>query len=289
MSRPAMSSPIAAAICLALLAAPLSAQEATQQATQQATLDQRANPEIAGETWPDLRQLIYSQRPVHDGAHFMALEAPYRAHDAAVVPIEIAIAPPPGRKLTRFSVIIDENPAPVAAVVDVGPALGRDIHMSTRIRIESYSNVRIVAELDDGALYQTARYVKASGGCAAPALKDADAALAAAGQMRLRVFGAREGAALDHAEAQVMVRHPQYSGFQIDQVSLLPVPAYFVEELELTQGEELVFRVEGGISLSEDPSIRFSFTPNGAERFVVRAVDTNGEEFLGSFPAAAQG
>ena len=126
MSRPAMSSPIAAAICLALLAAPLSAQEATQQATQQATLDQRANPEIAGETWPDLRQLIYSQRPVHDGAHFMALEAPYRAHDAAVVPIEIAIAPPPGRKLTRFSVIIDENPAPVAAVVDVGPALGRD-------------------------------------------------------------------------------------------------------------------------------------------------------------------
>lgn len=267
----------AASLCLGLLAGPLAAQEASP--------DLRANPEIVGETWSDLQQLIYSQRPIYDGAHFMALAAPYRAHDAAVVPIEIAITPPPGRSVTRFSVIIDENPAPVAAVVDVGPSLGHDIRMSTRIRIESYSNVRIVAELDDGALYQTARYVKASGGCAAPALKDADAALAAAGQMRLRVFGP----ASDLAEAQVMVRHPQYSGFQIDQVSLLPVPAYFVEELELTQGDDLVFRIEGGISLSEDPSIRFSFTPNGAERFVVRAVDTNGEEFLSSFPVAAQG
>ena len=72
-------------------------------------------------------------------------------------------------------------------------------------------------------------------------------------------------------------------------MSLLPVPAYFVEELELSQGEELVFRVEGGISLSEDPAIRFGFAPNGAERFIVRAVDTNGEEYLGSFPVAAQG
>jgi sulfur-oxidizing protein SoxY len=248
----------AASVSIAALASPLLAQE-------------RDNPEIIGETWPDLQQLIYSGRPVHDGAHFIALAAPYRAHDAAVVPIEIEI--------------IDENPAPVAAVIDAGPSLGRDIHLSTRIRIESYSNVRVVAELDDGALYQVARYVKASGGCAAPALKDADAALAAAGQMRLRVFGDATG----RAEAQVMVRHPQYSGFQIDQVTLLPVPAYFVESLEVTQGDDLVFRVEGGISLSEDPSIRFGFTPNGAERFVVRAVDTHGEEFLGSFPVGAQG
>ena len=262
----------AASVSIAALASPLLAQE-------------RDNPEIIGETWPDLQQLIYSGRPVHDGAHFIALAAPYRAHDAAVVPIEIEITAPPGRKVTRFSVIIDENPAPVAAVIDAGPSLGRDIHLSTRIRIESYSNVRVVAELDDGALYQVARYVKASGGCAAPALKDADAALAAAGQMRLRVFGDATG----RAEAQVMVRHPQYSGFQIDQVTLLPVPAYFVESLEVTQGDDLVFRVEGGISLSEDPSIRFGFTPNGAERFVVRAVDTHGEEFLGSFPVGAQG
>lgn len=280
----------AASLCLAALAAPLSAQEAAAPlSAQEASEALRANPEVVGETWPDLRQLIYSQRPVHDGAHFMALEAPYRAHDAAVVPIEVAITPPPGRSVLRFSVIIDENPAPVAAVVDVGPSLGRDIRMSTRIRIESYSNVRIVAELDDGALYQTARYVKASGGCAAPALKDADAALALAGQMRLRVFGADAGAIANHAEAQVMVRHPQYSGFQIDQVSLLPVPAFFVEALEVTQGDELAFRVEGGISLSEDPSIRFGFVPNGAERFIVRAVDTNGDEYLSSFPVAAQG
>jgi sulfur-oxidizing protein SoxY len=42
--------------------------------------------------------------------------------------------------------------------------------------------------------------------------------------------------------------------------------------------------VDGGISLSEDPNIRFDFTPNGADRFTVEAVDTDAHHFRGEFP-----
>jgi len=258
-----------AALSLALLAAPALAEPAA---------DARSSA-----AWNDLRGMLYGDRSVDEAPAMIEIAAPVRAHDAAVVPIEIAIRPPAGREVARFALIIDENPAPVAAEFEVGDALGRDIALSTRVRIDAYSNVRVVAELDDGTLHQSARFVKASGGCAAPALKDAEAALAAAGQMKMRVFEAAAAA----REAQVMVRHPNYSGFQIDQVSLLHIPAYYVDGLEVRQGDRLVFRMEGGISLSEDPSIRFRFEGTGDEPFTVRATDNSGAVFEGVFPAHA--
>ena len=44
--------------------------------------------------------------------------------------------------------------------------------ISTRVRVNSYTNVHAVAELSDGKLYVVKTYVKASGGCSAPAVKD---------------------------------------------------------------------------------------------------------------------
>jgi sulfur-oxidizing protein SoxY len=247
------------------------------------SLAQEGTTERPSEAWGDLRHMIYGDRAIADAPDMIAIAAPVRAEDAAVVPVEIAITPPPGRAVERFSLIIDENPAPVAADFEVGDALGHDIALSTRIRVNAYSNVRVVAQLDDGTLHQNARFVKASGGCSAPALKDAEAAMAAAGQMKMRIFEA----AAQGREAQVMVRHPNNSGFQVDQVTLLPVPAYYVDHLEVTQGDRLVFRMEGGISLSEDPSIRFRFAGTSDEPFTVKAGDNSGAEFEGVFPAHA--
>ncbi len=59
--------------------------------------------------------------------------------------------------------------------------------IETRVRIEEYTYVRAVALTNDGKLYMAANYVKASGGCSAPAGKDAIAARANLGKMRLRV------------------------------------------------------------------------------------------------------
>src|SRR4029079_3245636 len=101
-------------------------------------------------------------------------------------------------------------------------------------------------ELSDSKLYVAKTFVKASGGCSAPAAKNADEAIASLGKMKFRVFGKTSGA---QAEAQIMIRHPNNSGLQRDQVSLLYIPANFVEELHVSQGAAVLVGIARGISI----------------------------------------
>jgi len=233
-----------------------------------------AGPEQPSEAWTELRAMIYGDREIAPAGDMIAIDAPYRAHDAAVVPVAVRIDPGALRRVTALTLIVDENPAPVAAEFELGPAMGPVVELSTRLRVNAYSNIRVVAELDDGTLYQAARFVKASGGCSAPALKDAEAALAQVGKMKLRAFEPPAGTSGGRREAQVMIRHPNNSGFQLDPVTQLYIPAFFIHEIVVSQGGERLFRMTGGISLSEDPTIRFTYLPDGAEHLAVRATDT---------------
>ncbi|MEM9370545.1 MAG: quinoprotein dehydrogenase-associated SoxYZ-like carrier [Pseudomonadota bacterium] len=252
------------------------------------------NAEKLNGTWDELQTMIYEDGTViNDGDDLITLDTPYRAHDAAIVPVEITIVPPEDLSVDNFTVFVEENPAPLAATFHVGDAMGETIHLSTRVRVDAYSNVRVVAQLSDESFWEVANFVKASGGCSAPSLKDAEAALANVGKMKVRLFDevlADAGGTStslpnsDRREAQVMVRHPNYSGFQMNQVTRLFIPAYFIDDLEVSQNGETIFRMEGGISISEDPAIRFEFRPNGPGDLKVRAHDTEGDEYMRSFP-----
>jgi sulfur-oxidizing protein SoxY len=72
---------------------------------------------------------------------------------------------------------------------------------------------------------------------------------------------------------------------QMDPQSRLYVPALFVRALKVWQGDALVLFMDGGISISENPSIRFSYRPNGAKSFRAEVVDTNDRVFRGEWPA----
>jgi sulfur-oxidizing protein SoxY len=84
-----------------------------------------------------------------------------------------------------------------------------------------------------------------------------------------------------------MIRHPNNSGLQRHQVSLLYIPANYVDELHVWQGDALLFSMEAGISISEDPNFRFTYLSNGAATFKVEAKDTEGNAFRGEWPAEA--
>ncbi len=247
-----------------------------------------ARPASAAEPsdpWPELARDIFDGRQIADGVGLVAIEMPYRAEDAAIVPVTMRATLPVGdtRTVKTITLVIDQNPAPVAATLRLGAGVTM---ISTRVRIDSYTNVHAVGELSDGTLYTSATYVKASGGCSAPTAKNADQATASVGQMRFRQFARpTDGPAGGAREAQVMIRHPNNSGLQRDQVTLLYVPAYFVRELRIWQGDQLLIAVEGGISISEDPNIRFNYLPNGASSFRAEAVDTEGHVFRGEWPA----
>jgi sulfur-oxidizing protein SoxY len=215
---------------------------------------------------------------MQDGAGVIAIEMPVRAEDAAIVPVTLRnrLAPDDSRRMRSITLVIDQNPAPMAARFELGPD-ANVTEISTRVRVNNYTDVHAVAELSDGQLYMVKTYVKASGGCAAPAAGNVDAAKSRLGQMRYRQF-ARPGEA-GAREAQVMIGHPNNSGLQRDQVTLLYIPAFFVNELRLWQDDSLVLAMEGGISISEDPNIRFTYVPNGAKRFRAEVRDTKGQIF----------
>lgn len=243
-----------------------------------------AEPE---DPWPGLARDIFNGRDLADGAGLVAIEMPSRAEDAAIVPVTLRATLPPGdtRTLKSITLVIDQNPAPVAATFRTAPSVTM---ISTRVRIDSYTNVHAVAELSDGGLYASSVFVKASGGCSAPTAKNAEEANANLGQMRFRQFAKHvDGPVSAPREAQIMIRHPNNSGLQRDQVTLLYIPAFFVRDVRIWQGDEPVLEMDGGISISEDPNIRFNYLPNGATRFRVEAVDTDGHVFKGEWPVQA--
>ncbi len=252
----------------------------------QATEKKRDNPLKPSETWDEMRFDVVGDREILDGSALLEIDAPYRAHDAATVPITIRETADSDKDFVKLTFIVDENPAPVVAEIEFGPAYG-DLDFETRMRVDSYSNIRALAETADGEIYMIGRYVKASGGCSAPALKDADAALAGVGKMKLRFFDAKgeaPKASGTRREAQVMVRHPNYSGMQMNQVTQLFIPAHFMDGMDVMQGDQLIFRMTGGISISEDPSFRFKYIENGAGSITVKAKDTDGDTFEREFP-----
>lgn len=235
--------------------------------------------------WPELARDIFNGRQLADGFGLIAIDMPYRAEDAAIVPVTLRVTLPAddARTVRAITLVIDQNPAPVAAIFHIGAKVTM---ISTRVRIDSYTNVHAVAELSDGKLYVATTFVKASGGCSAPTTKNAEQAGANLGQMRFRQFAkSGDGPVSSLREAQIMIRHPNNSGLQRDKVTLLYIPAFFIKDLQILQGDQLVLAMEGGISISEDPNIRFSYLPNGASTFRVEASDTGGHVFKAEWPA----
>ena len=156
------------------------------------------------ETWNSIRADIFKDRPILDGSGLVILDAPRRAEDSAIVPIGMRVNLSGGdkRTLKAMTLVIDENPAPVAGTFTIGPGSGVT-SISTRVRVNSYSYMRLVAELSDGQLYGVKAFVKASGGCSAPASSNSDATRSTLGQMKFRSFRPESNAL---PEAQVIDR-----------------------------------------------------------------------------------
>jgi len=231
-----------------------------------------AQQSIDYDRWADVKPMYFGDREVADGSGLLALEAPERAHDAALVPIAVVskLAPDDPRRIAAVTLLVEGNPVPLAGRFAFPTQ--RIARLETRVRVESYTYVRAVAELDDGSLATVARFVKASGGCSAAAMKDPEKAMAQLGRMRLRTSGTRVTGG--PVTAQVQVRHPNHSGMQFDQISRTYIPAHYVETIEVDYAGAPLIRVKADVSMSEDPSLRFTYRPQHAGDFEVSVRDS---------------
>ena len=236
------------------------------------------NPLQNSAAWDDLRDSVLGlAADVPLDLAVLDLDAPVRAHEAAIVPIRLT-QPPGAPTVQAVTLVIDENPAPVAAEYTFGPAMA-PLDFEFRVRVDSYSDVRAIADTGNGNRVMAGRFVKASGGCSAPAGKDMAAVEATMGQMRWRT-DSQDGRQI----GTLMIRHPNFSGLQRDQLTLLNIPAHFIDRLEVRQGEDLLFTLHAGISISEDPVFRFAYDPNG-QPIHVHAEDTDGNTWDQTFEA----
>ena len=107
--------------------------------------------------------------------------------------------------------------------------------------------------------------------------------------MRLREFPHPDDSPSGEPEAELMIRHPNNSGMQMDQLTRLYVPAHFVKSVRISQDDKPLLSIESGISISENPDFRFDYRPRGAKVIWVEAVDSNDQSFTGHWPAQAAG
>lgn len=239
-----------------------------------------------GENWPAIRQGLFGDRAIRDDDEVrLTLSLPARAADASTVPLAIRVKPLPGdAALRKIYLVIDKNPSPVGAVFEFDNGT-RGVTLETRVRIEDYTWVRVIVETEDDALYGTRKYIKAAGGCSAPAGKSLAERMAGIGQMKWRVDAADEAGR--PATAQLLIKHPNNSGLAMDQVTRLYDPPYFVRNVTVWRGNAKVFSALVDFTLSENPAFRFTLPASGEGDLRATVIDTDERLFESSMPVSA--
>jgi sulfur-oxidizing protein SoxY len=232
--------------------------------------------------WKAIAEQIFGDRQIEPTQTRIKLDVPARAEDAALVPITLLM--PERDRLKSVYLVIDDNPSPFATRIVFGPA-AEPGSLQLRVRIDSYTNVHAVAEAADGRLFGTVAFVKASGGCSAPVGAADEEALNGMGEMRMKFAG---GAAPGQPmQATLMIRHPNFNGMQMNQVTRNYTPPRYIDKLSVSYGDSKVFDLDADISLSTNPVITFSFVPHGKGPLKVVASDTKNGHWEQSFDTPA--
>lgn len=230
--------------------------------------------------WAILKQQAFGDRPISAEDGVVVLDAPYTADDPALVPLTVRVPPEVKQNIKTLTLFIDKNPDPIVAKITFGPAAGQggERSFSTRVRIDNFSHVRAVLETEDGQLHMATKFVAASGGCGAMQAKDPDTENVDLGKMIVKTLPP----ALDADpiwSAQVMIKHPNSNGMQLDINTANVIPARFVKEVVVKRDGELVFSMQSTFSISTNPNFRFTFGRGSQNNLDVAITDTDGAVF----------
>jgi sulfur-oxidizing protein SoxY len=212
-------------------------------------------------TWNDvLKDQYFAGQKIVESDDVIEIDAPYRAEDPALVPIKIISKIPQtsSRYIKKVTLFVDKNPYPFVGEFELTPFSGR-ADLALRVRVNTYSFVRAVAQMNNGDLFMSKKFVKASGGCSAPIGADLDAAMQRLGKMKFRLDqGVKTG---EPTLAQLLISHPNITGMQMDQVTRFIKKSHFVDQLKVTFNDQPVLIANTDIAISADPNFRFYFMP----------------------------
>ena len=223
-----------------------------------------------------LKNQYFSGKTIEESNNIIELDAPVRAEDPALVPLKIntKIKQTNDSYIKKILVLVDKNPFPYVGEFEFSPYSGK-ADLAMRIRVNTYSYIRAIAEMNDGKLYMSKKYVKASGGCSAPVGADLDAAMQRLGKMKFRLD---EGIKTKEPTlVQLLISHPNLSGMQMDQVTRFIKKSHFVEQMKVSFNDKPILTAKTDIAISSDPNFRFYFIPEEAGTLKAEITDTSCE------------
>jgi sulfur-oxidizing protein SoxY len=238
-----------------------------------ATRDDDTSPE-----WESLRGKLFAGRqiiPMSRGR--VRLEVPIRAQFGASVPVKVTSMYPQDPELfvKRMYLIVDKNPSKIAATIDFTVDVGQ-ADVETRLRVDEYGHIRAIVELSDGQLHMDSRYVKVSGGCSAPPNRDQ---LDQIGRTVLRV---PDTIALKNVTPfNVMVRHPNDTGFELNHISVMYIPPHFIRTINISYDGKMIIKADIDFSISENPNFKFNFIPAREGELRADVEDSRENKFVG--------
>lgn len=240
-----------------------------------AALAQDASPTSGA--WHGLRASYYGDKEIGEvDEKLMSVVAPGSTPDPTATPVAIHFGPQAAGKVRQVRVIIDHNPSPVAATMQLADNVPIDA-IELRLRIDRATSVRAIAEFDDGRLEMRSAWVNASGGCSAPPSAGGAGVL---GDIRFRPSA-------DQKSLQMSIRHPNNSGFQIDPLSGDPIPPHFVSHIRVRAGDKTLLDADTGISLSENPTVRIASEKPLTAPLTLEATDTRQGQFRATWQGTA--
>ena len=238
--------------------------------------------------WADLKETMFKDIDIKSGEGIIELSTPKRAPDAAFVPMSFKTHKLKNQDdfITKVHLVIDMNPSPYSGTFKFATNLDQ-IELATRIRLDAYTKVRVIAETKKGDYFMAANFVRGSGGCAAPPLGDLENMIANAGKMKVKIKSVKEKDGI--AEAKIMISHPQFNGLQANPETTEMIEAYFIHNVEVTYNDKIVMSLESDISISQDPTFRFNFPIGDGGSLKITAKDTDNNIYSHSEKFVLQG
>ncbi len=223
-----------------------------------------------------LKKQYFRGQTIIESDDIIEIEVPYRAEDPALVPIKIIskIKQTSQNYIKKILVLVDNNPMPFVGEFKFTPLSGQ-ADLAMRIRVNSYSYIRVIAETSEGKLYMTKKFVKASGGCSAPIGNDLDAAMKRLGKMKFKFDKHRQAG--KPLQTQLLISHPNITGMQMDQVTRFVKKSHFIKQFKVTFNGQSVLKAKVDIAISADPNFRFYFLPEQGGELKAEFTDTSCE------------
>ena len=181
------------------------------------------------DVWPYVKERLFGTRAVVELAdnHELTISGPVRASSGAQVPITITVDTD---RFVALHLIIDGNPTQHAATFKLTKRT-QTTEISTRIRMETDSYVRIVGETIQGQLFAHKTGIRASGGCSGYMdVHDPELTL----DLGKILYKSKDG------YQTTRIKHPMFTGLQRDLDSGGYIPEWIIKTITWVDDNDMI-------------------------------------------------